>query len=115
MKKIALFAFNGDSMCFVHVLLNALDFQDKGYEVKIILEGSTTKLIPNLANKENPLHPLYGKARALGLFEGACRACSKKMGTLDAVRAEGMPLLDEIGGHPSLARYREEGFEVITF
>ena len=24
MKKIALFVFNGDPMCFIHVLLNAL-------------------------------------------------------------------------------------------
>ena len=27
MKKVALFAFNGDSMCFIHVLLNALDLK----------------------------------------------------------------------------------------
>jgi hypothetical protein len=27
MKKAVLFAFNGDFMCFIHVLLNALDMQ----------------------------------------------------------------------------------------
>jgi hypothetical protein len=30
MKKLALFAFNGDSLCFVHVLLNAVDLREKG-------------------------------------------------------------------------------------
>jgi len=30
MKKVALFAFNGELMCFVHVLLNALEMKDKG-------------------------------------------------------------------------------------
>jgi hypothetical protein len=25
MKKVSLFAFNGEFMCFIHVLLNALD------------------------------------------------------------------------------------------
>ena len=33
MKKVVLFAFNGDFMCFIHVLLNALDMHEKGYEV----------------------------------------------------------------------------------
>lgn len=32
MKKVALFAFNGDSMCFIHVLLNALDLKEE-YEI----------------------------------------------------------------------------------
>jgi hypothetical protein len=30
MKKAALFAFNGESICFVHVLLNGLDMKKKG-------------------------------------------------------------------------------------
>ncbi len=45
MKKMALFVFNGDPMCFIHVLLNALDMNEKGYEAKIIVEGAATKLI----------------------------------------------------------------------
>jgi len=32
-KKVALVAFNGEPMCFVHVLLNALDMEEKGYEM----------------------------------------------------------------------------------
>jgi hypothetical protein len=48
MKKIALFVFNGDPMCFVHVLLNALDFKAKGYDARIIVEGSAVKLLPEL-------------------------------------------------------------------
>ncbi len=37
--KFALFVFNGDPMCFIHVLLNALDMADKQAEVKVIIEG----------------------------------------------------------------------------
>ena len=29
-KKIVLFAFQGEVMCFVHVLLNAREYHDKG-------------------------------------------------------------------------------------
>jgi hypothetical protein len=37
------------------------------------------------------------------------------MGVLDAVKEEGITLLEEMSGHPSMAHYREQGFEVITF
>ena len=39
-KKVALFAFNGDFKCFAHVLLNALDMKAKGYDVKVVIEGN---------------------------------------------------------------------------
>ena len=42
MKKYALFVFNGDPMCFIHVVLNALDMHTKGEDVKIIVEGSAS-------------------------------------------------------------------------
>ncbi|MDY6838088.1 MAG: cytoplasmic protein [Thermodesulfobacteriota bacterium] len=115
MKKIAMFAFNGEFMCFIHVLLNAIGMNEKGYDVKIVIEGAATKLVPELAKEDNPMYRLYEKAKGLDLIDGACKACSNKMGTLEAVQAEGLRLLDEMSGHPSMARYREEGFEIITF
>ncbi|MCK4604812.1 MAG: hypothetical protein KAU41_09025 [Deltaproteobacteria bacterium] len=51
MKKVALFAFNGELMCFIHVLLNTLDMNERGHEVKIVIEGAATKLVPELAKK----------------------------------------------------------------
>ena len=115
MKKVALFAYNGEFMCFVHVLLNALDMRERGYDAKIVIEGAATKLVPELAKEANPMHRLYEKIKGLDLIDGACKACSNKMGVLEEVKAEGLRLLDEMSGHPSMARYLEEGFEVITF
>ena len=43
MKKIVLFAFNGEFICFMHVLLNALDMNKKGYDVRIVIEGAANK------------------------------------------------------------------------
>jgi len=115
MKKFALFVFNGDPMCFIHVLLNAIDMSEKGYEAKIIIEGAATKLIPELEKKANPLHQLWKKAQEKGLVEGACKACSNKMETIGAVKTLGLPLLEDVLGHPGMARYRDAGFEIITF
>lgn len=115
MKKFALFVFNGDPMCFIHVLLNAIDMSAKGYEAKIIIEGAATKLIPELDKKANPLHQLWKKARGEGLVEGVCKACSNKMETIGAAKTQGLPLLEDVLGHPGMARFREAGFEIITF
>ena len=114
-KKKALFAFNGERMCFAHVLLNALDMHGRGYEVRIVIEGAATGLVPGLAKEGAPFHNLYKQAKEKALIDGACRACSKKMGVLKAVKLEGLTLLDEMSGHPSMARYEEEGFDIITF
>jgi len=115
MKKVVLFAFNGEFMCFIHVLLNALDMKARGDDVRIVIEGSATKLIPELAKEGNPMYSFYIKAKELGLIDGVCKACSNKMGTLDAAKKEGLTLLDDMNGYPGMARYREEGFEAITF
>lgn len=114
-KKIALFAFNGDPMCFVHVLLNALDMKERGHDPKIVIEGSATKLIPDLVKKDNPMFQWYEKVRNSDLIDGVCMACSNKMGTLEAAKAQGLRLLNEMNGHPSIGRYLEEGYEVVTF
>ncbi len=115
MKKIALFAFNEDPMCFIHVLLNALDYSGKGYDVKIIFEGGSCRLIESLAEKGNPLNQLYTEVKEKGLIEGVCRACAAKLGTTAAAEKEGLPFLDHIRGHPSMAHYENEGYRIITF
>jgi hypothetical protein len=115
MKKVAMFVFNGSPMCFVHVLLNGLDMSVRGDEVRIVMEGGATKLAPKLAKPGHALHNLWVKAREKGLVAGACKACSRKLGVAEANLEEGLSLLDDLHGHPSMAGYREKGYEVITF
>ena len=112
--KTALFAFQGDLMCFIHVLLNAKDLRSRGHEAVIVMEGAACKLVPELA-KPGPLHAMYKEAKEQGHFAGACKACSSKLGVLDAVKAEGLTLLEDMSGHPSMAAYLEQGYQIITF
>lgn len=112
--KVALFAFQGDPMCFIHVLLNAHDLHERGNEAAIVFEGAACKLVPELA-KPGPLHKLYAEAKEKGLIAGACKACSAKLGVLEAVEAEGLALLSDMSGHPSMAAFQDQGYRVITF
>lgn len=115
MRKIAIFAFNGDPMCFVHVLLNALEMNKNGAAVKLIMEGSATGLIPELNKPDATFGELYRKVVEAGLIDCVCKACASKMGVLSEVEAQGLPLSAEMKGHPSIYRYMEAGYEILTF
>lgn len=115
MKKIVLFPFNGDVMCFMHVLLNALDMRDKGYGVKIVVEGAACSVIPAIADRHHFMHKLYVQAKEAGLLVGACKACSNKQNVDAAIEAEGIPLIGDMNGHPSMSHYIDSGYEVVTF
>jgi len=113
--RFALFAFNGDQMCFIHVILNALDLREKGNEVKVIVEGSATKLANEFENESNPFHKLYKQLAESNLVDCFCKACSNKMGSLKDVERLGFKLNAEMMGHPSMARYIQLGYKIITF
>jgi hypothetical protein len=115
MKKVALLAFRGEPMCFVHVLLNALDMREKGFDVAIILEGAATKAAAEMAEEGSDFHDLYVQVRQSGLIDCVCRACSAKMGVLQSIEKQKLPWGTDMKGHPSLATYIEEGYEIISF
>ena len=115
MNKTIFFAFRGDAMCFIHVLLNALDMADKGMEGKIIIEGDAVKLILEMAEPGHFLNQLFTKVRERNLVIGACRACSTKLGVAAAVEEQGVALIGEMSGHPAMSEFIEQGYTVLTF
>ena len=113
-KKIAIFAFNGELMCFGHALLNALDLHEKGHQVKLIIEGSSTKLLPQLHNPEKPFSKQYQSCRELGILDGVCKACANKMGTLEFAQEQNLPIVGNMSGHPAMEDYIAAGYEIIS-
>ena len=67
-KRVLLVAFNGEAMCFVHILLNALDMKTRGYDVKVVVEGTATKLVNDLNDESLPFGKLYVAVRDQGLI-----------------------------------------------
>ncbi len=112
MKKIALFVFRGDPLCFVHVQLNALDLNSKGYDVKVILEGESVKLVQPMQESGNKL---FAEMMARDLIDSVCKACSAKMGVLAYNETSGIRLADEMNGHPAMSSYLKDGYDIITF
>lgn len=114
-KKVAIFAFRGDPMCFIHVLLNGIDLHKKGHEGLIILEGEALTLVPQMAQIGHMLNTLYEKAKEAGVIHGACRACAVKLKVDKDIENQGIPFIDDMSGHPSMAAFVVQGYEIITF
>ncbi len=114
MKKIAIFAFSGDMMCFAHALFNTLDLHTKGFDVMLIIEGSATGLLEDIDTGASPFTSEFHKCMKHGLIAGVCAACSSSTGTQDAAKRLKLTLLGDMGGHPSMEEYIESGYEIIT-
>lgn len=115
MNKTVFFAFRGDPLCFIHVLLNSLDMDAKGMDGRIVLEGEAVNLVSVMTKPDHFLHQLYTKVKERNLIIGACKACSNKLGAVQAIEAEKIALIGEMSGHPSMADYISQGYNVITF
>ncbi|MFX1279666.1 MAG: DsrE family protein [Promethearchaeota archaeon] len=102
-------------MCFIHVILNALDMNEKGHSVKVIVEGFATKLANQFENRDNPFFEKYQELKNSGLIDCFCKACSNKMGSLNEVEKLGFSMCAELLGHPSMAKYIELGYDIVTF
>lgn len=111
MKKILFYGMTGEKMCFQHILMNALDLNASGVDVKIIIEGASVKLISQFEEENNPL---YKKAKDANLITGICLACSKVLGVYDANLKTGLPMLNDMSGHAGMKKYIEDGYDVIS-
>ena len=105
------YAMTGEKLCFLHVLMNAVDLTGKGHEVKVIFEGRSVALAPQLDEEKNPL---YLRAREAGLIAGVCRACAKQFSVDERVEAIGLPLISDMMGHAGMAAYAADGYQVIS-
>jgi len=115
MKKVVLVTYNPEMMCFGHVLLYALDFQEKGYDVRVVLEGGAVQLVSAFDDPDGPFGSLYEKVKERGLIDCVCRACATKLGSLHDAKKQGLRVAGNLMGHPSLESYIEQGYQVITF
>lgn len=111
MKKVLFYGMTGEKMCFQHILMNALELNSAGQDVKIIFEGASVKLVSKFEDENNPF---YRKAKEADLIAGICLACSKVLGVYESNLKTGLPMLDDMSGHAGMKKYLENGYQVIS-
>ena len=111
MNKVLFYAMTGEKSCLMHVLMNAVDLADKGWQARVIFEGRSVLLVQQLKEEGNP-H--FARALSLGLIAGICLACSKTLGVYEDNLASGLPMLSDMNGHAGMKPFLEEGCEAIS-
>ena len=110
-KKLVFYAFQGEKMCFTHLLINAIDMKEKGHDVKIVIEGKATKLAKEFLEEENNV---FKNTIDLGLIDSICKACSNQMGVLEYLEGTDLPINGDLHGHPPMEPYLGEGYQIVV-
>jgi len=97
----------------VNAMITVREFKEANDEVRLIFDGAGTKWIGELAKSEHPSHRLYESVR--DKIAGVCAFCAGAFGATEAVKAEGITLLDEYKRHPSIRKLVVDGYQVLIF
>jgi hypothetical protein len=112
--KYLFLATDENKMQLYHLLLNAINFHEKGHEVAVVLECASPKLLIGIADGSVKL-PVFDRALELGIIDSACKACSAAFAATEAAGTLGVPLKGELSGHSDLLAFAARGYSIITF
>lgn len=97
-----------------HALLYCKDFLEKGHGAKLVFDGAGTEWVPELMKPEHKLHPLFKEIQAKGSIDAICDFCAGAFGVKDLAQKSTIPMRSEFQGHPSIAKYVSEGYQILT-
>jgi hypothetical protein len=81
----------------------------------VVIEGAATQLLPQLAKEGAPFAPLYEELREKNLLSCVCKACCQKMGTLAEAERQGLKIIGDMQGHPSIEGFLREALRSCLF
>ncbi len=98
----------------VHALLYASELYEKGTDVKLIFDGAGTRFIEELSKEENVANSLFKSVEKMGIIDGVCKYCSGAFGAdKEQIKSRGLKLISKYNGHPSIADYILNDYQVI--
>ena len=98
-----------------HALLYAVELAEKGYSVVLIFDGAGAGWANEFNKPENPLYKPYLKLQKLGVVEEICDHCSKNMGVQEKLsERQKKSIVSDYKGHPSLVKWVERGYQILT-
>ena len=99
----------------VHALLYAIELAEGGYDVVLIFDGAGTGWANELRKPDNAFHQHYMKIKSLGLVEEICDYCADSFDVKAALPEQQRKLLvGDYEGHPSLVKWVDRGYQIIS-
>jgi hypothetical protein len=99
----------------VHALLYAKELKEHGHQVVLIFDGAGTAWIEVLTNPNSTstLQPLYAELTSAGITYIICDYCATAFAVKDALVARKEVLNAAYSGHPSIATWADQGYQLV--
>ena len=100
----------------VHALLYTKELREHGYEVKLVFDGAGTEWVAEWTNPEST-DRLKGRYEALmkdGVVQLICDFCASAFKVNKELKERNVTLTDEYEGHPSIAKWADQGYQFIV-
>lgn len=100
----------------MHAFLYVKELKEHGHEVVLIFDGAGTTWAEELSNPESQsnLKGLYDEFMQAGVLEIVCDYCATAFGKKQALVKRNRNLVSEYEGHPSIAKWLNNGYQLIT-
>ncbi len=100
----------------VHAFLYAKELKEHGHEVVLIFDGAGTEWAEELSNPESQskLKPMYEQLKQAGVVEIVCDFCAGAFTVKERLAQRQVPMTAEYAGHPSIAKWADQGYELIV-
>ncbi len=93
-----------------NALVMAKEFKEEGHNIEIIFDGAGTEWVPELKKESHDLNPMYEAVKED--VESVCEFCA---GAFKVETSDEDPIAGGYEGHPSMTKYLEKDYEILTF
>jgi len=99
----------------VHALLYSKELKEHGYDVVLVFDGAGTQWVDKWTNaaEDDKYVKSYNELIELGIVQVICDYCAAAFKVKDSLQKKKMSLSDEYQGHPSVAKWVDEGYTLI--
>lgn len=99
----------------VHAFLYARELKEHGHEVRLVFDGAGSEWAEELSNpaSESKIKPMYNEFKKQGISEVICDFCAGAFGVKEKLQGRQLPLTAEYEGHPSIAQWADQGYQIV--
>ena len=100
----------------LHALLYAKELKEHHHDVVLIFDGAGVEWVYEWANanSKNKLTPLFQEVRKSAVTWVLCDTCATAFEVRKDLGVRDVPLVSEYEGHPSIAQWADQGYEIIV-
>lgn len=98
----------------LHAMLYSKELKEKGYDVVLIFDGAGTEWAEALMDEKNKLSPVFQQVQSLGIVQVVCDYCSTAFKVKAPLQKKGAHFEGDYGGHPSIAKWVDQGYQLVV-